>query len=147
MICLIALPIFAVMALFSATHRRLFLEALDCVFRKATLRKCQSSLDERLKAKISGTLINKNPKIGNFVFRRFEILSSIFLVLMILSLIFSVQGIYSYIKYGNCNGQDSKDFCILNFGSNETSVNQKATQKDTFAGVEANCTEENNVQV
>src|SRR3990167_9583355 len=118
MICLIALPILAIMALFSATHRRLFLEAIDCVFRKATLRKCQTGLDERLKSKISGRLINYSPKIGGFVFRRFEILSFIFLILMIASLLFSAQGIYNYIKYGNCNGVNSEDFCIFNLGKN-----------------------------
>lgn len=137
-ICLIALPILAILAIFSATHRKLFLESLDCVFRKATFRKCQSSLDERLKVKISGALINKNPKLGNFVFRRFEVLSFIFLILMVLSLVFSAQGVYNYIKYGNCNGVDSEEFCILNFdrGSNISSAQKITDQK------EINCTSE-----
>jgi len=134
MICLIALPILAIMALFSATHRRLFLEAIDCVFRKATLRKCQTGLDERLKSKISGRLFDYSPKIGGFVFRRFEILSFIFLMLMIISLFFSAQGIYNYVKYGNCNGENSEGFCIFNFNQNGTS----------YELIDENCTEGNN---
>lgn len=137
-ICLIALPVFAILSIFSATHRKLFKESLDCVFRKATLRKCESKLGERLKAKISGTIISKNQKLGNFVFKRFEIISFVFLILMILSLVFSAQGIYNYVKYGNCNGVDSEGFCILNFNNYSS---RDITQKNADKG-EANCTSE-----
>ena len=137
-ICLIALPILAILAIFSATHRKLFLESLDCVFRKATFRKCQSSLDERLKVKLSGALINKNPKLGNFVFKNFEVLSFIFLVLMVLSFVFSTQGVYNYVRYDNCNGVDSEEFCILNFDRDNNS-NISQVQKITDKG-EVNCT-------
>jgi protein-disulfide isomerase len=32
---------------------------------------------------------------------------------MILSIIFSVRGIYFYVVYGNCNGQNSDQFCVF----------------------------------
>ncbi len=147
MICLITLPVLAIMALFSATHRQLFFEALDCVFRKTTLRKCQSGLDERLKTKISGALISRNQRIGNFVLKRFEILSFIFMVLMLLSLIFSAQGVYNYIKHGNCNGVDSQEFCILNLGE-EKGINcdsencaEDGCDKYTKCNGDCNCSE------
>ena len=38
------------------------------------------------------------------------------MALMLLSLIFSAQGVYNYIKHGNCNGINSEEFCILNLG-------------------------------
>lgn len=133
------------MALFSATHRRLFLEALDCVFRKATLRKCQTGLDERLKSRISGRLFNYSPRIGEFVFRRFEILSFIFLMLMIISLFFSAQGIYNYVKYGNCNGVDSEGICIFNLGKNvncgSESCADEGCNNNTVCNGECNCSE------
>ncbi|MBI2105842.1 hypothetical protein HYT56_03320 [Candidatus Woesearchaeota archaeon] len=136
-ICLITLPILGILAIFSATHRRLFIEALDCVLRKATFRKCRSRLDERLKSQISGRLLDKNQKLGIFVFKNFELISWILIILLILSLIFSAQGIYNYIKHGNCNGVNSEEFCIINFSKNDTS----------YGSNEENCTEEDNYTV
>lgn len=146
MICLIALPVLAILGIFSTTHRRLFFEALDCVFRKATLRKCQSRLDERLKSKVSGKLFNHAPRLGKFVFRNFEIISWIFVILLITSLVFSAQGIYNYVKYGNCNGPHSKDFCIFNFGKTELSCGSDhcAEEGCDCGPKDTNCTEENN---
>src|SRR3989344_8965042 len=133
MICLIALPIFAILSIFSATHRKLFFGALDCVFRKATFRKCQSRLDERLKAQISGRILDRSPNLGKFVFRNFELISWMLVILLALSFVFSAQGIYNYVIHGNCNGESSTDFCIFNLNQNSTSYNLN----------EENCTEEN----
>lgn len=113
MICLIALVVFGILGIFSATHRKVALEAFDCVFRKITLRKCRTKLDEKLKSQIVGKTLAKNPKAGKFLFKYFEIISWIFTILMIVSLVYSGYGAYNYIRYGNCN-DPNEQFCIFN---------------------------------
>ncbi|MBU3941117.1 MAG: DsbA family protein [Nanoarchaeota archaeon] len=113
MICLIALIVLAVLSIFSASHRPLFKEALDCVGRRLTFRPCESKLDERLKSKITGALLKKNKHVAKFVYKRFEIISWILLILMIGSIFFSAQAGYYYARYGNCNGPDETGFCIF----------------------------------
>ncbi|MEM3373710.1 MAG: thioredoxin domain-containing protein [Candidatus Woesearchaeota archaeon] len=113
MICLLALIVFSILGIFSATHRKLAAKAFDCVFRRITLRPCQSGLDQKVKTDIIVFFSKRNTKIAKFVAKNFEILSWIFTILMIASIVFSVRGIYFYIIYGNCNGQNSNEFCIF----------------------------------
>ena len=114
MICLIALFVFAVIGIFSAKYRDYFREALNCVFRRATLRKCDTGFDRKMKAKIVGRLMNRNPKIAAGVFRHFEAISWFFTILLFLSMAYSVDGLYNYAVYGNCEGENSNAFCVFN---------------------------------
>ena len=100
MICIIALVVFSILGIFSATHRKIAIEAFDCVFRKITLRKCQTGLDKRLKSQITSSIMRKNRNIGKFIYQNFEVISWLFTILMLVSLFFSGQGIYYYAKYG-----------------------------------------------
>ena len=50
MICFVALIVFGILGIFSAKYREIAREAFSCVFLKMTLRKCDSRLDERLRA-------------------------------------------------------------------------------------------------
>lgn len=113
MICLIALPILAILGIFSATHRKIATEAFDCVFRRMTLRKCESGLDTRLKSAITSSVMKRSPKAAGLVFKHFEILSWAFLIMFLLATFFSIQGVYNYAVYGNCNGEDTNEFCII----------------------------------
>ena len=115
MICIIAFVVFAVMAIFSASYRPLAAEAFDCVFRRITFRKCKTQLDERIKSKITGKLMRHTPKGASFVFKHFELLSWIFVILTIVSLAYSGYSTYNYLLYGNCYGpEDTGSFCIYN---------------------------------
>ncbi len=67
MICVIALIVFAVLAVFSAKYRPLALEAFDCVFRRLTFRKCKSALDKRLKSKITGKVMKRHAGLAKFI--------------------------------------------------------------------------------
>lgn len=128
MICLLALPILAILGLFSATHRKLASEAFDCVFRRITLRKCESGLDTRLKSSITSTIMRRSPKTAGFVFKHFELLSWIFIAMFLVSSYFAIQGTYNYAVYGNCNGKDSTEFCIFNpLGTQEPANNSNCT--------------------
>jgi predicted DsbA family dithiol-disulfide isomerase len=112
MICIIALIVFSIMGIFSVTYRQLAAKAFDCVFRRLTLRPCQSGLDRQVKTSIISFFSKKNVKIARFVAKYFEILSWTFLIIMIVSMFFTAQGIYNYVVYGNCNGQNSTGICV-----------------------------------
>jgi len=118
MICLIALVVFGVLAIFSAKYRTYFKEAADCVFRRMTLRKCTTSFDKKMKAKISSKLSNKSKPLGGFVFKHFEALSWIMTIVMIVSLVWSgywgTVGLYNWVMYQNCNGPNSTELCVFN---------------------------------
>lgn len=118
MICIVALVVFAVLGLISAKYRSYFFEALDCVTKRVTLRKCTTSFDKKMKMKITTRLANLNKPFGGFVFKHFELISWIVTFLMIASLIWTAwvgfTGIYNWYYYGNCNGPESSELCELN---------------------------------
>ena len=114
MICIIAMVVFGILSIFSAKYRPIAKEAFDCVFRRVTLRKCESGLDIRLKTKIVGKLMNKHYGLAKGVHKYFEIISWMFVVLFFVSLFFTGQGIYNIIVYDNCYGPiDENGFFIL----------------------------------
>lgn len=133
MICLISLVVFGILGIFSAYYRKLAKKAFDCVFRRVTLRPCQSGLDQKVKSDIILFFSKKNIKIAKFVAKNFEILSWIFTILMIASIFFSLQGIYFYLVYGNCNGQNSNDFCIFDaLHQNEATCSDPTLQQSVI---------------
>ncbi|HLC93086.1 MAG TPA: thioredoxin domain-containing protein [archaeon] len=113
-VCVIALVVFGILSIFSATHRAIAREAFDCVFRKMTLRPCNTGLDKRLKMLVSMKVMKHNEGAGKFVHTNFEAISFVFMLLMIGSIVFSGIGIYNFWAYGNCNGQNSSELCLLN---------------------------------
>lgn len=119
-VCLIALVVFGFLAIFSATYRPAAKEALHCVFRRVTLRKCETGFDKRLKAKIAGKLMVRHPRLARFVFKRFELLSWFFTVLLILSLAYSGYSIYNLAVHGTCDPQNPEG-CVFNIPAVEPS--------------------------
>ena len=101
------------MAIFSASYRPLAKEAFNCVFRRLTLRKCETGLNTRIRAQITGKLMQKHEKLASFVFKYFETISWIFIIITIVSLGYTAYGGYNYYLYGNCNGPQSDGFCIF----------------------------------
>lgn len=113
MICLIALVVFGVLAIFSAAYRPLAKEAFDCVFRKMTFRPCRGDLNVRLKGQITGKIMRHHRSTGRWIYRHFELLSWIFTIMLFASLAYSGYSMYNFVKYGNCNGQESREFCVF----------------------------------
>ena len=103
MICIIALVVFAVLGIFSASHRQLAKEAFDCVFRRLTFRPCTTGLDQRLKAQIVAKSLGVSPGIGQFVHNNFEALSWTLTILMLASTVLVAQGAYNLWAYGSCD--------------------------------------------
>ena len=109
---------FAILGVFSAKFRGYFFEALDCVFKRVTLRKCTTSFDNRMKVKIAVKISRWNRAAGSFVFKHFVALSWVITVLMVGSLLWSgyvaMSGVYNWVAYGNCYGPSSDQQCVLN---------------------------------
>jgi|SRR3989344_2995554 len=124
-LCFIALPIFLLLGIFSVKYRILARDAFECIGRTITFRKCKSQLDERIKSHLTGKIIKISPQFGMFVYRKFQIISIIFIILIIASLFFSITGLVNYLKYGNCYGLGENNyFCPYAdlFGSPEPST-------------------------
>ena len=123
-ICIIALPVFALLGLFSLRYRMLAGEAFRCLFRTIQLKPCDTGLDQKIKSKFTMKLMWW-PAAARFFYKQFVLLSWVFVILMILSAAFTAYGLYNYVKYGNCNGEQG-GICIFNptkySGSAECSI-------------------------
>ncbi len=112
-ICIIALPVLLIMGIFSMRYRILAKEAFECIFHMVTLKPCKSKLDQRIKASLTGKVMKHHQGLARWIFKNFEILSWIFVIIFIASVIFSAWGVYNFAAYGNCNGPQSSGICIL----------------------------------
>ena len=118
-LCWVALPVFAVLGIFSVKYRRLAKESLECLFMTATFRKCQSGMDDRIKSQITGRLLKFSPKSARFFYKNYKVISFVILVVFLWSAYASGTAIYNYAVHGNCNGPDSDGFCVLDVDDGE----------------------------
>ena len=121
-LCLLALPIFAFLGIFSVKYRKLTRDSLDCLFKTVTLRKCTSGLDDRIKADVTGSILKYSPKLAKFTYRNYKLLSWLVIILFIWSAYYSAIGIYNYSQYGNCNPPDEVGFCMFDPGTGVSEV-------------------------
>jgi len=112
-LCLLGLLVLAVLAVFSARYRPLAREAVACVFRRVTLRKCTTGLDQRLKAMVTGPLVMSHPGLARFLHRHLESLAWAFVVLVLAVTANLGVGFYNFYRYGNCNGPAGEGFCVF----------------------------------
>lgn len=112
-LCIIALPVFLILAIFSAKYRQLAWESMQCTFLKMTFRPCHVGLDKRLKAQFIGHIQWLPQSWQKAVYKHFDVLSILFTALFVISLIYVVIGGYNYYLYGNCNGPNSDGFCVF----------------------------------
>ncbi len=112
-LCIIALPIFAILGIFSLRYRMLAKESFRCIFRTIQLKPCDSGLDQKIKSKFTAKLMWW-PSLARGFYRNFEIISWIFVILLLASTLGVGYGVYNYVNYGNCNGPESSAFCVFN---------------------------------
>lgn len=145
--CIIALIVFSILGIFSASHRALAKEALDCVFRRVTFRPCNTGFQDKIKGKILSKLIKRSIFLTRMVNKHYEILSWIFFVLMLGSTIWVFRGGYNFYVYGSCNGLNQTGFCAFDpsgennkvtaLGDSSTcGVTQKTEKTVTLNGVD-----------
>ncbi|MFA5840710.1 MAG: thioredoxin domain-containing protein [Candidatus Paceibacterota bacterium] len=113
MACLLALIIFGIMGIFSASHRALAKEAFSCVFKRVTFRPCDTGFKEKIKGKILSKLIDRSVFLAKMVNKHYEILSWVFFILMLGSTVWVLQGGYNFYVYGSCNGLNASGFCAF----------------------------------
>jgi len=143
--CILALIIFSILGIFSATQRALAKEAFDCVFRRITFRPCNTGFQEKIKGKILSKLIARSTFLAKMVNKHYEILSWIFFILMVGSAIWVFRGGYNFYVYGSCNGLNQSGFCAFDPSGENNKVT--ALGDDTTCGItqqtEANLTLKN----
>ncbi len=113
MLCFVALIIFGILGIFSASHRELAKEAAACVLKRVTFRPCNTTFQDKAKGKILGWLLRKSPIAAKIFNKYSEVLSWIFMILMIGSTVWAGRGVYNYYYYGSCNGLNSSSFCVF----------------------------------
>ena len=113
MLCFLALIVFSLMGIFSASHRQLALRALDCVFRRLTIRPCNTGFKEEVKGKLLGFLLRKSPASARALNNHFELLAWMFFIISLVSAIWVGRGVYNFYYYGSCNGLNQSGFCAF----------------------------------
>jgi len=133
MLCFVALAVFIFLSIFSAKYRPLARRALDCVVKKATLRQCDTGLDDEIKAASISGIMRVSPSAASFLNRHFEAFSLLFTLLFFVSLFFAAQGLYNFVIYGNCNGFEG-GFCIYSGLQNEAFLKAPTSLEGVSAG-------------
>lgn len=113
MLCFASLLVLAILSLFSAKYKSLAREAFDCVTRRVTLRPCTTGFDTKIKSTILSKLLTKSPVLARFVSKRFDLISFVFVLLFLSSLIWSVRGGYLFWATGSCNGLNQGGYCAF----------------------------------
>jgi len=113
MLCFASLLIFGILSIFSAKYRSLAGEALDCVFRRVTLRPCTTGFDVKIKSTLLSWILKRSPVLAKLISRRFDLIAFIFLFVFLFSAAYSIRGIYNYWAFGNCNGLNQGGFCAF----------------------------------
>jgi protein-disulfide isomerase len=113
MFCIISFVVLSILGIFSASNRELAKEALDCVFRRVTLRPCNTGFDEKMKARILGVVIVRSEGAARFLNKYFEVLAWVFFILLLGSSLWTLNGLYLFYTTGSCNGVNEESFCVF----------------------------------
>jgi hypothetical protein len=114
MICLIVMIVAGILGIFSLSYRKIAGEAFRCVFRQTTFRKCDSGVDIRIKSNLVAKTMKHSPATARFIYKRFNLLSFIFTILLVGSLVWSGVSAYNLIVHNNCVGPDADpEECIF----------------------------------
>ena len=132
MLCIASLIVFSILGIFSASHRELAREAFSCTIRRLTLRPCETGFKEKVKSKVLASLLERSVLAAKIFNKYFEILSFIFVVLMVGSTIWTIRGGYNYFFYGSCNGLNATGFCAFD----ASGENNKVTQVSASCGLD-----------
>lgn len=101
-ICIVALVVFGILGIFSATHRKLFFEALHCLKRNITLRPCETGFDRRMKYAIARRVSNY-PRMYSFVYRHFNVFSWLLVITLVASFVLAARGAYYLATEKTCD--------------------------------------------
>ena len=110
-ICIVALVVFGVLGIFSATYRKMFYQALHCLKRNLQLRACETGFDRRMKYAIARRVSNY-PRLYIFVYRHFNIFSWMLLITLIASFALTARGAYYLATEKTCSPENPES-CLF----------------------------------
>jgi len=119
--CIIAMVAFGILGIFSAKYRTYFKESLHCVGRMLTLRPCNTNFDQEMKNKIVAKLSTKSERFAKFVYKRFALLSWLFLIAFVISLAYTAYSVFNLAYYGTCDPINPGS-CVFNQLENPNQV-------------------------
>ncbi|MEM4366800.1 MAG: hypothetical protein QW035_01565 [Candidatus Anstonellales archaeon] len=120
-LCIVAFVVAAFLSLFSMRYREIAKEALDCSLRMMTLRKCEGTAENKLRAAVFSSISKYNKGLAAFVFANFPVLSLLFTLLLIASSAYALYSIMNLIVYGTCDPNSGS--CLFNIMKNQTECN------------------------
>jgi len=144
--CIVALIVFGIMGIFSASQRALAKEAAACVFRRVTFRACNTGFADKVKGKLLAKVLQRSTFLAKVLNKYYEIFSWIFFILMLGSTIWVLRGVYNFYVFGSCNGLNASGFCAFDpSGANNkvTEVNGSSESCGITPKIEKNITLKN----
>jgi hypothetical protein len=116
MICVIALVVFGFLGIFSARYRTFAKEAFNCVFRRMTLRACDTGFDKKMKMAVVKRLYKRSKPVAAFTYKHFEAISWVFLIAMFLSMGYSAYALFNLFTTGSCDPAHPEN-CLFRFNN------------------------------
>ncbi len=102
------------MSIFSAKYRPLARESFSCVFRTVMMKPCDTGMDERIKTEVVSGVLKYSPGAARIINHHFVALTWVIVVLSVASFAYSTVSVYNFYLYGNCDGPQSVEACIIN---------------------------------
>lgn len=118
MICITTFIISSFLGIFFTKYRKLAKESFKCMFQRVKTGECDADFDTRLKATIISRAMEKDKRIARFLNNYMEYISWTLLIVFIISTLYALFGIYSYLKFGNCAGPGANTSCSIQTTSN-----------------------------
>jgi thiol-disulfide isomerase/thioredoxin len=120
-ICIVALVVFGILGIFSASHRKIAKEAFSCVKNMLTFRPCETGFDDRVRSKVTAKLMKRSEKVAGVFYRNFRIISVAFTITFFASMAYSAYGLYNLAVLGTCDPVNPQD-CVFNPGADPNRV-------------------------
>lgn len=112
MFCIAAFIIFAILGIFSASHRSLAKKAWGCVLRRITFKPCDISVQEEIKSRLVGRFILTKPRLARFINRFAGAFAWTFVTLSVWSIVVVINSGLNLFVYDTCN-PDNPESCSL----------------------------------
>lgn len=120
MFCIAAFIVLLVLGIVSAKYRKLLKKAWHCVWRKTTLRACDSTFKDELKATLLAPVAVTHPKLVKPLSIAIEVGAWILVITTIVSLYIVLRAGLNLYVYGTCDTQNASS-CSL--GAKACSIN------------------------
>ena len=102
MLCIFYIFMFGILGLFSASHRKLFFESIECVKNSFTRQPCETDVEQKVKTSVTHSIFQKSPWVAKQVNNHFRLISWTFVVLTVLTGFLTIKAGYDLLVHGTC---------------------------------------------